>query len=143
MTTRTKLIIGVCSIAAIAGIVFLTRYARREPTLSSQELPAATSKELPNAPSDKIEHAMTMTDNGYSPSSLTIHAGDTVRFINAGHDDRWPASNIHPTHEIYPAFDPRKPVISGASWTFRFDREGKWYYHDHLDPSIHGLITVE
>ena len=88
------------------------------------------------------DRTMLMGGNGYEPKNLDIHVGDTVIFKNVSTDDRWPASNIHPTHEIYPEFDPVKPVTPGANWEFRFDKAGTWRYHDHLAPSISGTITV-
>lgn len=84
-----------------------------------------------------------ITANGYDPSHLTISKGETVTFVNAGENDYWPASNIHPTHEIYPEFDPRKPIPSGKSWSFVFDKEGIWRFHDHLYPQLTGTIIVQ
>ena len=46
-----------------------------------------------------------ITDKGFEPSTLTINAGDTVKFENKSSDDAWPASNVHPTHQLYPGFD--------------------------------------
>lgn len=84
-----------------------------------------------------------MRDDGYSPSRVTIKRNQTVTFTNAGSEDRWPASNIHPTHEIYSSFDSKHPVLPGQSWAFPFDRVGTWYFHDHLAPGITGSIVVQ
>ncbi len=84
-----------------------------------------------------------MGDDRYEPNEITITAGEAVSFINNSSKDRWPASNIHPTHELYPEFDPRCPVKSGESWTNVFDRAGEWRMHDHLSPFIKGKITVQ
>lgn len=54
----------------------------------------------------------------------------------------WPASNPHPTHEVYPEFDPRRPIEADSSWSFRFDKSGEWRYHDHLAPLFEGKIVV-
>lgn len=88
-------------------------------------------------------HAMHMMEKGYEPKDLRIRQGDTVIFENDSTEDRWPASNIHPTHEIYPELDPGKPVTPGSSWEFRFDQAGEWRYHDHLFPTVVGKIVVE
>lgn len=84
-----------------------------------------------------------MTAEGFAPPRLSVTTGTEVTFVNAGPDDRWPASNIHPTHAIYSAFDPRRPIPPGGSWAFVFDRAGIWRYHDHLAPSLTGVVTVE
>ncbi|TSC75512.1 MAG: hypothetical protein G01um101430_354 [Parcubacteria group bacterium Gr01-1014_30] len=83
-----------------------------------------------------------MDDNAYYSKSVEIHEGDTVSFKNTGKNDKWPASNIHPTHEIYTEFDAGKPVTPNQSWSFVFGKPGVWQYHDHLYPKITGTITV-
>src|SRR5581483_4444795 len=81
-------------------------------------------------------------DNGFTPTEVTIKKGQTVRFVNRGKNFHWPASNPHPTHDIYPEFDPKIPIPSGKFWSFEFDRVGQWGYHDHLVPYHTGTITV-
>jgi plastocyanin len=83
-----------------------------------------------------------MTNSGFVPQSLIVKEGDKVRFINRDSIERWPASNIHPTHEIYSEFDPLKPVRAGESWEFEFKKEGNWVFHDHLEPGYTGKIVV-
>ena len=83
-----------------------------------------------------------MTEKGYTPRNITIREGDTVSFENTGKNELWPASNIHPSHEIYPAFDPKKVVKPGETWSFTFTKAGVWRYHDHIYPEITGSITV-
>ncbi len=84
-----------------------------------------------------------MNQDEYEPSELTVSKGTTVVFVNKSSDWRWPASNLHPTHDIYPEFDPKEPVAPGASWSFSFDRAGSWRMHDHLAPYITGTILVK
>lgn len=84
-----------------------------------------------------------ITDNGFEPSTLTINAGDTVKFENKRSDDAWPASDVHPTHQLYPGFDAKKPLLSGDSYSFTFTKTGSWGYHNHLEPDVHGTIVVE
>jgi plastocyanin len=84
-----------------------------------------------------------MEAGGFSPRSVTIRQGDMVVFENRGGHARWPASNIHPTHHIYPDFDARGPVGPGQKWAFTFERPGSWNYHDHLAPDVSGSIVVE
>jgi len=83
------------------------------------------------------------TDNGFEPSTLTINSGDTVKFENESGDDFWPASNVHPTHLLYPGFDAKKPVLPGDSYSFTFEKKGTWGYHNHLTPDVTGTIVVK
>lgn len=100
------------------------------------------------------EHTVEITDSGFSPSDLTIAAGDTVTFVNGG-GSSWPASDIHPTHTAYPGsgiskcgtgeaiFDSCRGLANGESFSFRFSETGTWTYHDHLRSSLRGAITVQ
>ncbi len=79
----------------------------------------------------------------FIPSEVIIHQGDTITFKNEDKKDHWPASNLHPTHGIYPEFDPQMAITPGSSWEFKFQKSGKFKFHDHLYPHIAGAITVE
>ena len=83
------------------------------------------------------------TGTAFEPSSLTIKAGDTVTFENKSGDDFWPASNVHPTHLLYPGFDAKKPILDGGTYSFTFTKKGSWGYHNHLTPDIQGTIVVQ
>ncbi|OGZ44908.1 MAG: hypothetical protein A3C84_00975 [Candidatus Ryanbacteria bacterium RIFCSPHIGHO2_02_FULL_48_12] len=83
-----------------------------------------------------------MTKNGFEPEEVTIQKGMRVTWVNEDSVPRWPASNLHPTHGIYPEFDPLEGIPPGASWSFVFDRVGSWRFHDHLLPQMKGTVYV-
>jgi hypothetical protein len=66
-----------------------------------------------------------------------------VYFKNSTGADFWPASDLHPTHLIYPEFDPKKPIASGQTWSFVFTKAGTWKYHNHLNPLQTGRVVIE
>lgn len=97
-------------------------------------------------------HIVEMTSKGFSPEETIINQGDTVNFINAG-ESRWPATNVHPTHTVYPGSSASK--CGGADelssfdscgptddYSFTFDLKGRWRYHDHFSPGKGGIIVV-
>lgn len=89
-------------------------------------------------------HTVSLRSEGFYPAELTIRQGDRVRFISqVGRNFFWPASDIHPTHKTYPAFDPQQPLARDEAWTFQFTEPGRWTYHDHLSPSSVGVISVK
>jgi plastocyanin len=88
-------------------------------------------------------NVVTMEADGFSPSTLTVERGETVTFENTSDEDKWPASNVHPTHELYPGFDAKNAVLPDESYSFTFERAGSWGYHDHLNPALQGTIVVE
>ncbi len=86
--------------------------------------------------------AIEMTTNGFEPQEVTVDENSSVIFVNKDRESRWPASNVHPTHQLYPEFDPKKPIQQGESWAFKPKNVGEWKYHDHLKPHMRGMITV-
>ena len=103
------------------------------------------------------ENIIEMTSSGFSPNSLTINKGDSVKFINKDSGKHWPASDIHPTHTVYPGsdikkcfsgdssgiFDACKGLSEGESFTFTFNEIDEWNFHNHLKPTNTGTITVK
>ncbi len=101
-------------------------------------------------------HTITISSSGFSPARLEINAGDSVVFTNENSAKHWPASVVHPTHRVYPGsdiskcgtaeaeniFDACRGLESGESYTFTFNEEGSWRYHDHLRASLTGTINV-
>src|SRR3989344_2679487 len=83
-----------------------------------------------------------MTPNGFEPQELMTDTNSVVMFVNRDTTPRWPASNIHPTHELYSEFDPKAPVEVGASWAFKPKKAGIFKFHDHLNPHFRGTLTV-
>ncbi len=86
---------------------------------------------------------ITLTEDGFTPNEITIKKGDTIKFVSTRDKEFWPASNLHPTHGIYPQFDPLQPIKPNLSWSFKFDKVGSWKYHDHLFPYYRGTIVVK
>lgn len=83
------------------------------------------------------------TNNGFQPAKLTVPVNTMVEFINQSDKEMWVASNMHPDHEILPTFDQFKSVGKGQSYMYTFDKKGTWGYHDHINPSIEGVVVVE
>lgn len=116
--------------------------------------PVADSVSTPSsaAPSDAAAEILNLgpvvativyKDGAFTPKRLDIELGQTVAFANDSDKEFWPASNIHPTHEIYPELDAKGRVPSGGSWTFKFAEPGFWRYHNHMAPEDSGLVVVE
>lgn len=83
------------------------------------------------------------TNTGFAPAKLTVPANTMVEFINQSDEEMWVASNVHPSHEILPTFDQFKGVGKGQSYMYTFDKKGSWPYHDHINPALEGVISVE
>lgn len=83
-----------------------------------------------------------MTSSGFFPDLVTVDTNNTLIFVNKDTKERWPASNVHPTHDLYPEFDPARPIKPGESWTFKPKKAGEWKFHDHLNPHMKGVLQI-
>jgi len=83
------------------------------------------------------------TAQGFMPATTTIERGQTIVFKNKSNNAFWPASDDHPTHQIYPEFDARRPIIPGQDFMFTFTKTGEWTFHNHLHSTQTGLIIVK
>lgn len=83
-----------------------------------------------------------ITENGFTPESLTVSVGSTIKFVNSDTYWHWPASDPHPSHTFYSELDPKQPIKPGTTWEVTLTKAGKWGIHDHLAPYVIGTITV-
>ena len=111
----------------------------------------------PTPTSTLSKTTVTYSDSGYSSSPVTIKKGGVVTFENKSSKMMWTASAMHPTHKVYPGsdiikcgtslqvgiFDACKGYGVGESWEFKFNEQGTWKYHNHLQPSHTGTVIVE
>lgn len=91
------------------------------------------------------DHKVVYKDNGFYPNMIIVAKGDRVKFVNATDRAVWPASDPHPTHDRYGAFDPKEPILPGKTWVMTFDTPGQWNYHNHLGSNYSqdtGLVIV-
>jgi plastocyanin len=100
---------------------------------------------------EEREITITYTDEGFSPSMVTVKKGTKVTFTNASSKLFWPASGPHPEHTGYPekgscggsAFDACTALGPGKSWSLVFSVPGEWKYHDHVNAGKRGTVVVE
>ena len=151
------------AVVLFGGGYLLWTGSAKAPTVVESDVNSETS---PNTDVDKDEDTAGIEDNfaasiaysseGFSPSTVTIKKGQTVRFLNTSNENTWPASAVHPRHQAYPGsdikkcgggeqgliFDACRGLIPGEMWDFTFTQAGTWKYHDHLHASKTGSVTV-
>jgi len=138
---------------AVVFIVVLGVYTWKSAQVYAPESESLTQIQETQEPAlESNATTIVYTNEGFSPSSVTVQKGTAVTFVNESQRGFWPATALHPTHEIYPdkesncgtsAFDACKPFAPGTSWTFTFNEIGTWRYHDHISASYTGTIIVE
>ncbi len=100
----------------------------------------APAVEVPPPPAENI---VIYTDDGFSPSPLTIKVGETVMFKNQGSRGMWVASDPHPTHTDDRDFDAHRGFGPDEVYSYTFTEAGTWGYHNHLNPGLRGKIIVQ
>jgi len=137
-------------LVAVVGFLGWQYFANQN--IANQEVAEETSD---GTQSD--ENVIVFKDGVYTPSEITIQAGERVTFRNGSDRSFWPATDLHPTHTNYPGssigkcgstsegklFDACKPLPAGSEYSFTFTEAGSWTFHDHLRPSARGTIIVE
>jgi hypothetical protein len=128
---HTRLFLFILIVIGLGVTAFIT-YVVQEATSSKEGVKVAVGE----------THEVILTETGYEPKDLTINLYDEVVFRTVRGFPHWPASNLHPTHNLYPAFDPRTPVPADEEWSFQFTQAGVWPFHDHLNSTHAGSVTV-
>ena len=120
-----------------------TTTSTTQQSAASDDEDESTSADTDSEDGDEETAVVTYTDSGFSPSSLgPIEPGTTVTFMNESSKGVWVASDVHPTHQELPGFDSLGSVAPGESYEYTFEEEGTWDFHNHLNSSEIGTVTV-
>lgn len=131
------IVAGILILLVIAGGVFL--YSKSAKKDGSTNQPTPTEQTQTTSEGAQI---ITLTPDGFSPSTLTIKAGTLVRWVNKSGQLGDVDSDPHPTHTSYPPMN-FGTFSDGSSVELVFDKPGTYHYHNHLNPSQHGTVVVQ
>jgi plastocyanin len=142
--------IGVILLVILAGIlVFATsRRGKEDDTITTQPSTATnTEAGEDNAPAenpDSVALGSTIIYNGstYTLSAETVDAGTQVKITNTSDQQLDFASDPHPTHTQNSELN-AGDIGPGESKTITLNKTGTWGFHNHLNPSQKGSITVK
>lgn len=112
--------------------------SQTQPTIRQSSPTSAT--ESPTT--QQSQNTVTLTSNGFSPATLTIKTGKTVTWVNKSGESATVNSDPHPTHTDYTPLN-LDNFLDGGTLTLTFDKPGTFGYHNHLNPSEWGTITVQ
>src|SRR3989344_341887 len=142
-------------IVILGGWYLLKGTPAKAPTTNTEQTPVATETA---ATTSVASPGVTVayTDQGFSPNSITVSLGTTVTFVNQSSGGMWVASAKHPDHTVYSGtslsqhcpdttnstFDACTASAPGGSYSFTFNKEGTWKYHDHVNASQFGTVIV-
>lgn len=130
-------------VAVFIGYQFISQRPQPQQEEKLRVIPKNAETEQETNNEKKATPTVQYSDAGFEPSSLTFSVGDTVTFANNSEKSLWVASDPHPSHTDYPAFDQKKEVGKGKSYSFTFTEKGTWKYHNHRAPQDGGTIIVK
>lgn len=84
-----------------------------------------------------------MVPGGFNPAQFEVLVGTNVVFENKDTAARWPASGVHPTHQLCPGFDALGSVAPGSFYSHIFTEKKECPFHDHLSPNLRGKLSVK
>ncbi len=97
--------------------------------------PMPTPPSLSPSVSPAKEIILTYANGKLSTNNITLALGDTVTFVNNEDTLHWPASDLHPIHNICPGFDSLHGLVNGEKYSFTFSVLKVCPFHDHLHAS--------
>jgi len=115
---RTSWILGV---AALAILIVATAGRSSSATAAAQQNAGETSVKIDNFT--------------FSPASLTIHAGETVRWTN--HDDL--PHNVVSEDKSFKS----KTLDTDENFSFTFSKPGTYTYYCSIHPRMTGKVVVQ
>lgn len=108
-----------------------------------------------NTPTQEV--IVRYTSEGFTPQKIEVPVGTTVTFVNESSNKMWVATNVHPSHTVYPdsdinkcgteeastIFDQCESTENGGSYSFTFNKVGEWDYHNHSRSKDGGTVVVK
>ncbi len=157
-----SLIMGLIAAILIAGGGFLvlgmdnddsTNNSATAPTTAPTQSDRSSSTTPPTASDtpanttdsnegDAAAATISYTDNGFSPDSVNVKSGDTVTVENTSEDNVQFNSDDHPTHTENSELNVGM-VAAGDAKSFTVTKKGSFGFHNHLNSSQKGTISVE
>lgn len=134
---------AVVVVVAIAGIWLLTGSKKVAPSHQPASTPPAGGLQKAASPSVKVsQNVVKISPSGFMPQTITIKVGESVTWVNEDSVSHQVNSAVHPTHQVYPPLN-LGMIKPGDQKSLMFPAAGTYKYHDHLNPSLTGSVTVE
>lgn len=119
-------------------------------TSTTQTTPVKTTTQAPTTKTTTTAPAVmkngvyivSYTNRGFSPATLTIKKGKSVRFMNNS-DKAMSLTSTQPESQIYGEFNQGKTVGRGGYYDFTFLTAGSWGYVNRNNRGDTGMVIVE
>jgi plastocyanin len=144
-----KAIIAIVAVVIIGGGSYLVLHKNSDKDSNKSNsqtgqpsYPSGSSSQASTSNSQPAAATITYSDNGFSPATVTVKAGDTVAIKNTSSRDVQFDSDPHPNHTDNE--DLNVGIVNpGQTMTFKVTKTGSHGYHNHLNPGDIGTIVVQ
>lgn len=147
MSRNSLIAVVVAVIVLIGGFVIIKSQKAPSsdlPTSTVTEPTPMTEQSSPSAAASAgvSQNQVKITTDGFLPKDITISVGETVTWMNSDTDNHNVSSDPHPVHTLYTPLN-LGMIKAGDSKSLSFPTTGTYKYHDHLNPSLTGSVTVK
>lgn len=84
-----------------------------------------------------------ITGSGFMPQTLQVRPGTKVVWVNKDQAPHQIAADPYPTHASLPALFAPQPLAADQTFSFVFTKVRTVSYHDELNPTWEGSVTVK
>lgn len=143
---NAAIVVLVLAILLAGGWWFLNNRQTLAPSPSPTQTPTLSQVNESTTSTGLEESAsgsqVSISATGFSQKDIKIKAGEKVTWTNQDSAMHNVSSAVHPTHQVYPPLNLGN-ISAGESKSLIFPDKGIYKYHDHLNPSLFGSVTVE
>ncbi|HSX18948.1 MAG TPA: cupredoxin domain-containing protein [Candidatus Saccharimonadales bacterium] len=107
---------------------------------------SSTTTQQSSSSGQVAEVVITFSDGGILPTESVVQSGGKIKWVNNSSKKISVASDPHPTHTDNQELTNNQFILElapGASSEVTVTKKGTWGYHDHLNPSTKGKVTVQ
>lgn len=137
------IVVVIIAVAGVAALIFAN--PTKAPTTTQNQETSSNSDTDANSSGTTDETGetatITFTNDGFTPSTLTVKKGTKVTVVNNSSDDVQFSSDDHPTHREDPEIN-METLQPGESGSFTVSTVGTHGFHDHIDDSKTGTLVV-
>lgn len=143
MNKATTAIVAVVLVVIIAGgAIWLSRRNTHSSNNNTSSSTIPPSQGANTGVTQSVAATITYDGSNFSPQLTTVKSGNTVKITNNSQQEISFNSNPHPVHTDDTDLNVGT-VEPGQSKTFAVTKKGSFGYHNHLDPSQTGNITIQ
>ena len=108
----------------------------------SPTIPPATDMPTREPTASVSDNTITIRKEGFTPSTITVKRGSTVRWVNM--DSTEDPALYNPTHRVKIIGVYTGQTLSpGEGWSWVFTNTGVYAYEDLIHPDLQGTVIVE